>query len=101
RPARRRLLKRPRVNRGNHGVVTPLVDHRSTRYSARYQPMVNKAGATMDATAPREKAFLLARPEQRLLEAIARRVPARVLPDHLTALALLAAAGFAVFGAFG
>lgn len=55
----------------------------------------------MDATAPREKAFLLARPEQRLLEAIARRLPARVLPDHLTALALLAAAGFAAFGAFG
>src|SRR3954468_13568236 len=55
----------------------------------------------MDATAPREKAFLLARPEQRLLEAIARRLPARVLPDHLTALALVAAAGFAVFGAFG
>src|SRR4051794_27598935 len=55
----------------------------------------------MDATAPREKAFLLARPEQRLLEAIARRLPARVLPDHLTALALLAAAGFAVSGAFG
>ena len=47
----------------------------------------------MDATAPREKAFLLARPEQRLLEGIARRLPARVLPDHLTALALLAAAG--------
>src|SRR4051812_20062842 len=55
----------------------------------------------MDATAPREKAFLLARPEQRLLEAIARRLPARVLPDHLTALALLAAAGFAAFGALG
>ncbi len=55
----------------------------------------------MDATAPREKAFLLARPEQRLLEAIARRLPARVLPDHLTALALLAAAGFAVLGALG
>src|ERR1700742_2471036 len=55
----------------------------------------------MDATAPREKAFLLARPEQRLLEAIARRLPARVLSDHLTLLALLAAAGFAVFGALG
>src|SRR5262249_37222677 len=47
----------------------------------------------------REKAFLLARPEQRLLEAIARRIPARVLPDHLTALALLAALGFAIAGA--
>ncbi len=55
----------------------------------------------MDATASREKAFLLARPEQRLLEAIARRLPARVLPDHLTALALVAAGGFAVFGALG
>jgi archaetidylinositol phosphate synthase len=51
--------------------------------------------------APREKAFLLARPEQRLLEAIARRLPARVLPDHLTAVALLAAAGFAAAGAAG
>src|SRR4051812_13093381 len=53
------------------------------------------------ATAPRKKAFLLARPEQRLLEAIARRLPAQVLPDHLTALALLAAGGFAAFGALG
>jgi phosphatidylglycerophosphate synthase len=52
-------------------------------------------------TAPREKAFLLARPEQRLLEAIARRLPARVRPDHLTALALAAAGGFAVAGATG
>src|ERR1700755_558808 len=62
--------------------------------------MVNKE-LVMDATAPREKAFLLARPEQRLLEAIAPRLPARVLSDHLTALALLAALGFAAFGALG
>jgi phosphatidylglycerophosphate synthase len=55
----------------------------------------------MTATAPREQAFLLARPEQRLLEAIARRLPARVRPDHLTALALAAAGGFAVAGAVG
>jgi archaetidylinositol phosphate synthase len=52
-------------------------------------------------TAPREKAFLLARPEQRLLEAIARRLPAWLLPDHLTALALAAAVGFAVAAATG
>lgn len=51
--------------------------------------------------AERDKAFLLARPEQRLLEALARRLPARVRPDHLTALALAAAAGFAVAGALG
>jgi phosphatidylglycerophosphate synthase len=55
----------------------------------------------MSATAPREKAFLLARPEQRLLEAIARRLPTRVRPDHLTALALAAAVGFAVAAALG
>src|SRR5919197_630623 len=40
--------------------------------------MVNKERSAMSATAPREKAFLLARPEQRVLEAIARRLPARV-----------------------
>ncbi|MDA0164606.1 CDP-alcohol phosphatidyltransferase family protein [Solirubrobacter ginsenosidimutans] len=51
--------------------------------------------------APREKTFLLARPEQRLLEAIARRLPTFVRPDHLTALALLAAVGFAVAAASG
>jgi archaetidylinositol phosphate synthase len=55
----------------------------------------------MSATAPREKAFLLAVPEQRLLEAIARRLPAAVRPDHLTGLALAAAAGFAVAAATG
>src|SRR6478609_9346667 len=50
---------------------------------------------------PREKTFLLARPEQKLLEAIARRLPAFVRPDHLTVLALLAAVGFAVAAASG
>jgi archaetidylinositol phosphate synthase len=63
--------------------------------------MVDKEPAVMSATAPREKAFLLARPEQRLLEAIARRLPAWLLPDHLTALALVATAGFAVAAATG
>ena len=47
-------------------------------------------------TAPREKTFLLARPEGRVLEWIARRLPARVMPDHLTALGVLAAIGIAV-----
>jgi archaetidylinositol phosphate synthase len=47
-------------------------------------------------TAPREKTFLLARPEGRVLEWIARRLPSRVMPDHLTALGVLAAIGIAV-----
>jgi archaetidylinositol phosphate synthase len=47
-------------------------------------------------TAPRTKTFLLARPETRALDWIARRLPARVMPDHLTALGVLAAIGIAV-----
>jgi archaetidylinositol phosphate synthase len=45
--------------------------------------------------APRAKHFLLAAPEARVLEWIARRLPARVMPDHLTALGVLAALGIA------
>ena len=52
-------------------------------------------------TAEREKTFLLARPEQKLLGLIARRLPAFVRPDHLTGLALAAAVGFAVAAASG
>jgi archaetidylinositol phosphate synthase len=47
------------------------------------------------AHAPRAKTFLLARPEARVLEWLARRVPARVTPDHMTLLGVLAAAGVA------
>ena len=47
-------------------------------------------------SAPREKTFLLARPEGRALEWIARRLPAWVMPDHLTGLGVLAALGIAV-----
>ncbi len=43
--------------------------------------------------AEREPNFLLARPEKRLLRAIARRLPRWVLPDDLTALGVLAAVG--------
>jgi archaetidylinositol phosphate synthase len=46
-------------------------------------------------TATREKTFLLARPEARVLDWIARRLPRRVMPDHLTALGVLAAIGIA------
>jgi archaetidylinositol phosphate synthase len=44
-------------------------------------------------TPPRTKTFLLARPEGRVLEWMARRLPAWVMPDHLTALGVLAAVG--------
>ena len=46
-------------------------------------------------TAPRQKTFLLARPETRVLDWIARRLPRWVMPDHLTALGVLAAIGIA------
>ena len=46
-------------------------------------------------TAARQKTFLLARPEARVLESIARRLPRFVMPDHLTLLGVLAAVGIA------
>src|SRR3954447_8357117 len=52
--------------------------------------------STSGADAPREKTFLLARPEGAVLTWIARRLPSRVLPDHLTLLGVLAALGVAV-----
>ena len=45
--------------------------------------------------APREKRFLLARAEAKALEWIARRLPKRVMPDHLTMLGVVAAVGIA------
>jgi phosphatidylglycerophosphate synthase len=49
----------------------------------------------MTDDAPRSKQFLLAVPEGRVLEWIARRLPSRVKPDHLTALGVLAALAIA------
>jgi archaetidylinositol phosphate synthase len=49
----------------------------------------------MSATAPREKTFLLARHETRVLDWLARRVPRRVAPDHMTILGVIAAFGIA------
>jgi archaetidylinositol phosphate synthase len=45
--------------------------------------------------APRNKQFLLAHHETRVLEWIARRLPAWVTPDHLTGLGVIAAFGIA------
>src|SRR5918996_4861524 len=49
----------------------------------------------MEDQAPREMGFALARFEKRILVAIARRLPRRALPDHLTAVGVLAAVGIA------
>ena len=43
----------------------------------------------------RDKRFLLAGPEARVLEWIAKRLPSRVKPDHMTALGVLASIGIA------
>jgi phosphatidylglycerophosphate synthase len=50
---------------------------------------------TSHTDAPRNKKFLLAVPEARVLEWIARRLPPAVKPDHLTALGVLASIGIA------
>jgi phosphatidylglycerophosphate synthase len=57
--------------------------------------MANKADEPA-AASPRHKQFLLARAEARAPDSIARRLPARVMPDHMTALGVLAAIGIAV-----
>ena len=44
-------------------------------------------------TAPRQLQFLLAEPERRVLRWIAARLPAQVMPDHLTVLGVAAAVG--------
>ena len=43
--------------------------------------------------APREKTFLLAPAEGRVLNWLAQRMPARVMPDHMTILGVVVAAG--------
>src|SRR5436853_5649341 len=48
------------------------------------------------AASPREKAFLLAGPETKILNWIAPRLPKRVMPDHMTALGVAAALGIAI-----
>jgi archaetidylinositol phosphate synthase len=50
---------------------------------------------TSHTEAPRSKKFLLAVPEARILDWIARRLPRAVKPDHLTALGVLASIGIA------
>jgi archaetidylinositol phosphate synthase len=54
-----------------------------------------QAAAAGEPGPGREKTFLLAAVEARVLERIARRLPARALPDHLTALGVAAALGIA------
>jgi phosphatidylglycerophosphate synthase len=49
----------------------------------------------MMSDAPRSKQFILAVPEARVLEWIAKRLPGWIKPDHLTALGVLAALGIA------
>ena len=53
------------------------------------------ADAAGNADVPRDKQFLLAQPEARVLEGIAKWLPAWIKPDHLTALGVLAALGIA------
>ena len=56
---------------------------------------MSRTARSAPADAPRAKEFVLARHEARVLEWIARRLPARVMPDHLTALGVVAAFGIA------
>ena len=57
---------------------------------------MSEQGLQRSVEATREPSFLLAKPEKRLLQWIAARLPRWVLPDDLTALGVLAALGVAV-----
>ena len=57
--------------------------------------MSSSSTTTPVAAAPRDKRFLLAHVESRALAWMAGRLPARVMPDHLTALGVAAAGGIA------
>jgi phosphatidylglycerophosphate synthase len=52
--------------------------------------------STNGVHATREPSFLLARPEKRALQAIARRLPRWILPDDLTLLGIAAAIGICI-----
>ena len=58
-----------------------------------FGPMSAPAADSAGVNAAREGGFLLAAVEKRVLRAIARRLPRRVLPDDLTALGVFAALG--------
>ena len=51
---------------------------------------------TAGVNATREPSFLLAKPEKRVLRAIARRLPRWILPDDLTLLGIVAAAAICI-----
>jgi archaetidylinositol phosphate synthase len=73
----------------------PTITRRPTRPRRRdHTPAARQPTDAVAAT--REPSFLLAKPEKRLLQAIARRLPPWVLPNDLTALGVVAAAGIAV-----
>src|SRR4051794_26065109 len=80
----------------DHSPATP-----PARLSVADSPRGTGSDGAAGVEAPREKRFLLAVPEQRLLEAVARRMPRFVVPDHLTVLALAAAVAFAAAAATG
>ena len=66
--------------------------HRPLRLRRRdHAPAPAQVGDAVAAT--REPSFLLAKPEKRVLQAIARRLPRWVLPDDLTAIGVVASIG--------
>jgi archaetidylinositol phosphate synthase len=66
--------------------------HRPLRLRRRdHAPAPARVGDAVTAT--REPSFLLAKPEKRVLQAIARRLPRWVLPDDLTAIGVVASIG--------
>lgn len=71
-------------------------DQRSTAAAATSAEPVAAAASTEGVNATREPSFLLAKPEKRVLRAIAGRLPRWILPDDLTLLGIVAAAAICI-----
>ncbi|MEA2178883.1 MAG: hypothetical protein QOG77_2180 [Solirubrobacteraceae bacterium] len=94
-------ITHPRARRRRASAADPAVPA-AAGTAARRSGTANVHASPTDATqrhgvqATREPSFLLAKPEKRALQAIARRLPTWVLPNDLTALGVFAALGIAV-----
>lgn len=72
------------------------IDRRSTKRRRGAHARTDADADRTGVNAEREPSFLLAKPEKRLLRAIAHRLPRWILPDDLTLLGIAAAIGICV-----
>jgi phosphatidylglycerophosphate synthase len=92
----RHIARHRRASAARPAVPTSARTLTSRSGTAKVHASPANATQSHGVQATREPSFLLAKPEKRLLQAIARRLPGWVLPNDLTALGVFAAIGIAV-----